>query len=236
MVRSSLAAAAIFLCSATSVGAQTWPVCFKDGAVLTPEGYRALREAREAYEHGPAWASTVTLYAQPGYDEADPAAKERLTIAYLEVIHAGFSPAIEILKPYESAEPRCVSISVRRLEAGRPPSLRTWHYYPVFFDSGSAVVDPKAMSALRVYAATYQPGMRVVLHGFTDTAGSPEVNLALSRRRIDAVTDAFIRLGVHARDVETTAYGETNLMRPTADGVSYWMNRRVGIDMRMQPR
>ena len=112
MVRSSLAAA-IFLFSATTVGAQTWPVCFEDGAVLTPEGYRALREAREAYEQGPAWASTVTLYAQPGYDEADPAAKERLTVVYLEVIHAGFSPAIEILKPYESAEPRCVCSSAQ---------------------------------------------------------------------------------------------------------------------------
>lgn len=75
-----------------------------------------------------------------------------------------------------------------------------------------------------------------MLHGFTDTAGSPEVNLVLSRRRIDAVTDAFIRLGVQVQDIETTAYGETYLMKPTADGVSYWMNRRVGIDMRVQPR
>lgn len=234
MVRSSLAAA-IFLFSATTVGAQTWPVCFEGGAILTPEGYLALREARAAFEQEPAWRSSVTLYRQANYNEDDPVAKARLAVAYVEAIRAGFSPAMEILAPYESAAPSCLSISVSRLEPGRPPSLRSWHYYPVFFDSGSAMVDPKAISALRTYAATYQPGMRVVLHGFTDTAGSSDANLALSQRRLDAVTDAFIRLGVQIQDIETTAHGETNLMKPSANGTSYWMNRRVWIDMRMRP-
>lgn len=235
MVRSSLAAA-IFLFAAPPVGAQTWPVCFEDGGILTPEGYRALREARETFEQEPGWRSSVTLYRQMNYDENDPVSEERLAIAYVEAVRAGFSPAMEILTPYESVAPNCLSISVRRFEAGRPPSLRSWHYYPVFFDSGSAVVDLKAMSALRVYAATYRPGMRVVLHGFTDTVGSPASNLALSQRRIDAVADAFIRLGIHVNDIETTAYGEANLMKPSADNTPVPMNRRVWIDMRLPPR
>lgn len=204
--------------------------------MLTPEGYRGLREARNAFDEGPAWRSSVTLYKQADYEESDAVAKRRLSVAYLEAVRAGFSPAIEIVVPYETSTPKCLSISVRQLDSGRPTSLRSWHYYPVFFDSGSAVVDTKAMSALKLYAATYEPGMRVILHGFTDTAGSRDANVALSQRRLDAVTDAFISLGIQFQDIETTAYGETNLMRPTADGVSYWLNRRVSIDMRMRPR
>lgn len=235
MVRSSLIAA-IFLCSATAVGAQTWPVCFEDAAILTPEGYRALREAREAFDKETAGRSSVTLYRQADYDEGDLVAKQRLTVVHLEAVRAGFSPAIEVLSPYESSAQNCLSISVRRLAPDRPPIVTTWHYYPVFFNSGSAVVDLEAMSALRIYASTYQPGMRVVLEGFTDTAGSRDANLALSRRRLDAVSDAFILLGIHVQDIETTAYGETNLMKPSPDGKSECMNRRVAINMWMRPR
>jgi len=114
--------------SATSVSAQTWPICFEDGAVLTPEGYRGLREARNAFDEGPAWRSSVTLYKQADYEESDAVAKRRLSVAYLEAVRAGFSPAIEIVAPYESSTPKCLSISVRQLDSGRPTSLRSWHY------------------------------------------------------------------------------------------------------------
>ncbi|MDQ1192929.1 outer membrane protein OmpA-like peptidoglycan-associated protein [Brevundimonas vesicularis] len=235
MVRLALAAVVLVM-SATPVAAQTWPICFEDGVVLAPEGYRGLRDAHEAFNQGPPGRSSVTLYRQVINDGGDSVARQRLSAAYVEAVRAGFSPAIEILSLYESSAPNCFSIAVRRLAPDRPPALRTWHYYPVFFDSGSAVVDAKAMSALRLYAATHQPGMKVVLHGFTDTAGSRDTNMALSQRRLDAVTGAFIRLGIHFEDIETTAYGEMNLMKPSADGVSEWMNRRVSIDMRMRPR
>jgi outer membrane protein OmpA-like peptidoglycan-associated protein len=233
MFRLSLAAG-IFLLSATAVSAQTWPVCFDAEGVLSPQGFRNLRAARAAFEEAPAWRASATLYREALYSPDDRVAVERTNTALIEAIRAGFSPAIAIVTAYEPSAEGCLAIEVKRHEAPQP--LATWHYHGVFFESGSAVVDQKWDLRLRIYAATYQPGTRVILQGYADTLGSPADNLALSRMRAEAVADAFIRLGVRAEDIEITAYGETNLMKPSADEASESLNRRVWIDMRMRPR
>jgi outer membrane protein OmpA-like peptidoglycan-associated protein len=233
MLRAILATL-ILITFAASARAQTWPVCFDEGAILKPEAYRALREAHAAMEAAPRFSSVATLQRQADYDEADPVAVERSRVVYLEAIRAGFSPAIEILTPYETGMSECAAITIRGLDRRAP--LRMWHYYGVFFDSGSAVLDPRGWIQLQTYAATYRRGMRVILDGYTDTSGGVGPNLALSRRRVDAVADAFIRLGVHEEDIERNAYGETRRAKPTPDETAEPLNRRVWIDMRLPRR
>lgn len=229
MVRLSLAAA-IFLCSATTVGAQTWPVCFDAEGNLSSAGYEGLRSAHTAFEEAPAWRASVTLYRQASYRDDDRLAVERTNTALIEAVRAGLSPTIAVLIAYEPLAEGCLAIGVRRHDTPQPPALR--HYHGVFFDNGSANVDRKWDFRLRLYAATYRPGTRVILQGYTDTLGSPEANFALSRKRAEAVADAFLRLGVRAEDIEVMAYGETNLMKASADEASEYMNRRVWIEMR----
>ncbi|RYG55640.1 OmpA family protein [bacterium] len=150
--------------------------------------------------------------------------------ARIEAVRTGFPPTIAVVTAYEPLPEGCLAIEVKHHDRLQPPTL--WHYHGVFFESGSTVVDRKWDFRLRLYAATYRPGTRVILQGYADTLGSPEANLALSRKRAEAVADAFIRLGVRAEDIEVTSFGEANLMRPSSDEASESMNRRVWIEMR----
>jgi outer membrane protein OmpA-like peptidoglycan-associated protein len=69
----------------------------------------------------------------------------------------------------------------------------------------------------------------VVLVGHTDTSGSTAYNQGLSERRASVVRDALVARGIPAGSITTQARGETDLDRPTADGVREPLNRRTEI-------
>ncbi len=79
------------------------------------------------------------------------------------------------------------------------------------FGTGSATLDAGARAALEGLARGLagHPGARIALVGHTDTAGAPAANVALSRRRAQAVRQALI--DDHGADPA----------RITADGVGY---------------
>jgi OmpA-OmpF porin, OOP family len=65
--------------------------------------------------------------------------------------------------------------------------------------------------------------------GHTDTSGSPAYNLALSERRASVVRDALVARGMTSEGINTAGTGESNLARPTADGVREPLNRRTAV-------
>jgi outer membrane protein OmpA-like peptidoglycan-associated protein len=73
------------------------------------------------------------------------------------------------------------------------------------------------------------PERRVRIEGFTDSTGSDEYNLDLSRRRADAVARALASRGVDPSRIQTSGLGEAY---PVADNTSpggRQLNRRVEI-------
>lgn len=69
----------------------------------------------------------------------------------------------------------------------------------------------------------------VVVVGHTDTSGSTQYNAGLSERRAAVVRDALTSRGVPAGSITTQARGETDLARPTRDGVREPLNRRTAV-------
>ena len=65
--------------------------------------------------------------------------------------------------------------------------------------------------------------------GHTDTSGSPAYNEGLSERRASVVRDALVARGLAAGAVTTQARGESDLARPTSDGVREPLNRRTAV-------
>lgn len=65
--------------------------------------------------------------------------------------------------------------------------------------------------------------------GHTDTSGSTQYNIGLSERRASVVRDALVARGMSAASIRTEAHGETDLARPTADGVREPLNRRTAV-------
>ncbi len=101
----------------------------------------------------------------------------------------------------------------------------------VLFRNDSADLSEHAERVIGALAneARRHKGAAIVVDGYTDTTGTPEHNLDLSRARAQSVADALVREGVNDRRIETHGFGETHLAVPTGDEVSEPRNRRVVI-------
>lgn len=103
--------------------------------------------------------------------------------------------------------------------------------FTVYFDYDKSNLTPQASTLIREAAARALENevQTVVVAGNTDTSGSSAYNQALSERRARAVRDGLIANGVPANRISLEAYGETNLAKPTADGVREPLNRRADV-------
>ena len=103
--------------------------------------------------------------------------------------------------------------------------------FRVFFDWGKPELTRDAVGILDEAIASYQrthPG-QVLVAGHTDRSGSTRVNLAASKRRAETVSAYLVAHGVPATAIILTAYGESQPIVPTEDGVREVQNRRVEI-------
>lgn len=104
----------------------------------------------------------------------------------------------------------------------------------VYFEFDQSNITPQAAQALRDFASNLPPRQtaRLIIAGHTDLSGSEAYNVALSRRRAEAVQDYLADLGVTATElagIEILALGEADPAVPTADGVRLPENRRVVV-------
>jgi outer membrane protein OmpA-like peptidoglycan-associated protein len=95
--------------------------------------------------------------------------------------------------------------------------------------SGDDVLEPLA-ALLRGYAHT-----AITVNGYTDTAGAPVQNLALSQKRARAIADALAHEGVPAGRISSQGFGETHLRVMTGDSRKEPRNRRIEILIKALP-
>ncbi|MHA7872199.1 MAG: OmpA family protein, partial [Hyphococcus sp.] len=103
--------------------------------------------------------------------------------------------------------------------------------FTVYFDYDKSNLTSQASALIQEAAARALENdiETVVVAGNTDTSGSSAYNQALSERRARVVRDALIANGVAADRIRMEAYGETNLAKPTPDGVREPLNRRTEV-------
>ena len=73
--------------------------------------------------------------------------------------------------------------------------------------------------------------VRLVVSGHADRSGTENYNQALSQDRADAAAQALVAQGVAVGTIEARAYGESQPVFKTADGVREPGNRRVQFDL-----
>jgi outer membrane protein OmpA-like peptidoglycan-associated protein len=103
--------------------------------------------------------------------------------------------------------------------------------YQVFFPLGSTMLGDQDKTALAAAAQVYKtkPNAKVTVTGFTDTVGSPDLNMRLSQARADAVRNILVQNGVPAGSINTSASGEAGLLVDTAAQTNEGRNRRVVV-------
>lgn len=106
----------------------------------------------------------------------------------------------------------------------------------VLFDSAKATLRPESNAILDRLAklildlAAKHENLKVRLEGHTDTDGSNEANLTLSRNRARAVKDYLVSKGVSLESISTAGYGEERLkVSPERSPADKQANRRVDI-------
>jgi peptidoglycan-associated lipoprotein len=104
--------------------------------------------------------------------------------------------------------------------------------FPVNFAFDDATVrsaDQPAVERFAEIAEKHFTGAVITVEGFADPAGTQEYNLALSRRRAEAVRAMLVDRGLGATQVRTVGYGKARLVVPGAwgDEPGAEQNRRV---------
>ena len=111
---------------------------------------------------------------------------------------------------------------------------------PVNFAFDDATVRDNDQASLDRFAAIvnkYYNGSVVTVEGFTDPAGSKSYNLALSKRRAEAVAQYLQTKGLDSTHVRAVGYGKDRLVHPDAsrDEPGAEQNRRVAFVVETAP-
>jgi len=113
----------------------------------------------------------------------------------------------------------------------RPAAPVAFSLDNVHFENDIHVVHPQYATQLDEVATTMRnnPGLRLRLHGHTDSNASIAYNQALSERRVNAVAAALTQRGVASSRIETRAHGELQPAVPNTTPQNMHMNRRVEL-------
>ena len=103
----------------------------------------------------------------------------------------------------------------------------------VLFETGSARLRPAALARLRPLAGYLRStsGARLRIDGFTDSVGSAEANLQLSRDRARSVADALASMGADARGFHLEGHGEDLPVASNMNAAGRQQNRRVEVTL-----
>jgi OmpA-OmpF porin, OOP family len=112
-----------------------------------------------------------------------------------------------------------------------PAAAAPRQLFIVFFDFNKSTITAAGRQVLDAAADAIKRDMsvRILLTGYTDTVGTQQYNLGLSKRRAEAAHDYLVHAGVPSNRMNVYWKGKENLRVPTPDGVREPQNRRVEI-------
>jgi outer membrane protein OmpA-like peptidoglycan-associated protein len=101
----------------------------------------------------------------------------------------------------------------------------------IFFETGRFELEEKSKTELEklVKLLKLNPMLRLEISGHTDDVGKDAENLALSRKRAQAVGDYLVAAGVSAQRIKTEGYGKTRPFMPNTSDENRRRNRRIEV-------
>lgn len=111
------------------------------------------------------------------------------------------------------------------------------HEFASYFDYGRTELSSRGYQMARevaAYAHDRKPSL-LIITAHMDTAEAEEFSDELSRRRAQAIATELVRLGVDPARIEMIGYGANRLARPTPASTREPLNRRVLVEVYLQP-
>lgn len=100
----------------------------------------------------------------------------------------------------------------------------------IYFRVGSAELEPTSYQTLNSLRQIFidNPGIVVQIEGHTDSTGSDQLNLRLSKERAETVADYIVNvLGVSRHQVSSVGYGPTRPVATNQTSLGRAQNRRI---------
>lgn len=103
----------------------------------------------------------------------------------------------------------------------------------IFFESGSATLNPRSFSELDRLAVILKqnPNLRVEIQGHTDDVGQPAANLELSANRARSVLQYLVQVGISRQRLDSKGFGSTKPVAPNTTEEDRQKNRRVSFTL-----
>lgn len=170
-------------------------------------------------------AQQAQAQAQQAQSQAQQAQQE--TKRAQDQVGVAQSAAAEQERRAEELKRQLQEFSAKQTDRGSVVTLGS----DVLFDVDKAELRPGARRSVQRLAEVLQqhPDRKVTVEGFTDSTGSAEYNLELSRRRAESVRAALAREGVPEQNIEIQPHGQDYPVANNATPVGRQMNRRVEI-------
>lgn len=126
---------------------------------------------------------------------------------------------------------RAFNTALAQLEA-RPVAAAISEEHQVYFEFDKADLTPEGRAAVAAAARDLRASQpnQIEVAGHTDRAGTEGYNQELSEARARTVADELAAQGVPADRIRTQAFGESDPVVPTPDGVPQPQNRRAVIE------
>jgi outer membrane protein OmpA-like peptidoglycan-associated protein len=141
---------------------------------------------------------------------------------------SGFFPLSENIDLTEIAQYQEINkdLFLVPIEAGQSVKLNN-----IFFEQGTAVLLPSSYSELARVAKIVKdnPLIKIQLEGHTDIEGIAELNMNLSRARVDFIKQFLVGKGINPERIITQAFGDTQPITRQRNDESRRINRRVEL-------
>ena len=123
----------------------------------------------------------------------------------------------------------CGGTPVQAVQKNEPSAATEWVIY-FGWDRHDLTAEAQNVINSVVGSVKQMAGSALSVVGYTDTSGSATYNQNLSQKRSGVVSQSLQSGGVS--NIQSDARGETNLAKPTADGVREPLNRRAIITLK----
>jgi outer membrane protein OmpA-like peptidoglycan-associated protein len=120
---------------------------------------------------------------------------------------------------------------IKATKSAKVTDTGTWLYEDIQFDSGSAKIKTASYSVLDEIATllTSTPGLKVEIQGHTDSTGSREMNVKLSKSRAESVKAYLLQKGVSPDQISAEGYGPIRPIASNNSAAGRAKNRRVEL-------
>ncbi len=137
-----------------------------------------------------------------------------------------YSQSMQLANENNITDPIILDIDLEPIEVGAQMEL-----YNIYYETDSFRILPQSKPELNklVDFLMNNRGLKVEIQGHTDSSGSPESNMELSKRRAKSVVDYLVENNISVSRLEFDGYGDTKPIASNETSEGRRQNRRTTI-------